>query len=135
VPWYVVALIHKESDFKFNVVLHNGEDPLTRKTVNIPAGRGPFPTWEESALDAIMYDGIDRVKEWTVPRVLYELEKFNGFGYRRIGVPSPYLWSCTSHYSKGRWEKNGFNPEGMFSRCGAAPLLQVLMERKLVALN
>jgi lysozyme family protein len=135
VPWYVVALIHKESGFNFNVHLSNGEDPLTSRSVNVPAGRGPFATWEESAVDAVLYDGINRVNEWTIPRVLYELEKFNGFGYRRHGVVSPYLWSCTSHYSKGRWDAKGFNPEGMFSRCGAAALLQALIERKLVALN
>ena len=135
VPWYVIALMHKESGFNFNVHLSNGEDPLTRTSVNVPAGRGPFATWEESADDALKYYGIDRVTEWSVPRVLYELERFNGFGYRRRGVASPYLWSCTAHYSKGRWDARGFNPEGVFSRCGAAPLLQVLMERKLVALK
>jgi hypothetical protein len=53
VPWYVVALIHKADGFNFSVVLHNGLDPLTKKTVNIPVGRGPFTTWEESARDAI----------------------------------------------------------------------------------
>jgi lysozyme family protein len=133
VPWYVVALIHKESNFNFTGNLLN-EEPLTRKTVNVPAGRGPFPNWEASAIDGVMYEGIDRVKEWTVPRVLYELEKWNGFGYRNRGIFSPYVWSCTSHYTKGRFD-GAFNPEGVYPRCGAAALLQALIERKLVALN
>jgi lysozyme family protein len=106
----------------------------SRCPVNIPVGRGPFTTWEESARDAIILEGMDRVNDWNVPRVLYELE-FNGFGYCRKGFPTPYLWSCTAHYSKGSWDQKGFNPEVTFSRCGAAPLLQALMERKLVALN
>ena len=94
----------------------------------------PF-TWQESARDAVAFYALNLVNDWTVPRVLYELERFNGFGYRKNRVPTPYLWSCTSHYIKGRWENKGFNPEGVFSRCGAAALLKVLIERKLVALN
>ena len=38
-PWYFLAIIHGlEADFRFNSHLHNG-DPLTGRTVRVPAGR------------------------------------------------------------------------------------------------
>src|SRR5262245_54230899 len=39
VPWYFIGLLHlRESDCDFNTHLHNG-DPLTARTVHVPAGR------------------------------------------------------------------------------------------------
>ncbi len=38
-PWYFLAIIHGlEADFRFDSHLHNG-DPLTGRTVRVPAGR------------------------------------------------------------------------------------------------
>src|SRR4051812_33071262 len=57
VPWHVIALIHcMEGGQRFDRHLHNG-DPLSARTVQVPAGRPktgtpPF-TWEESAQDAL----------------------------------------------------------------------------------
>src|SRR5688572_29442538 len=56
-PWFFVAVIHNmEASLDFDTHLHNG-DPLTARTVQVPAGRPksgmpPF-TWEESASDAL----------------------------------------------------------------------------------
>src|SRR5438270_10644537 len=57
IPWFVIAVIHDmEADLNFNCHLHNG-DPLTARTVHVPAGRpvngNPPFTWEESAVDAL----------------------------------------------------------------------------------
>src|SRR5438105_1931555 len=39
VPWYVIAAIHSmECGLRFDQHLHNG-DPLTARTVQVPAGR------------------------------------------------------------------------------------------------
>lgn len=52
VPWYVIGILHAlECDFSFEKHLHNG-DPLARATVRAPKGRGPFASWEASAIDA-----------------------------------------------------------------------------------
>ena len=46
-------------------------------------------------------DGFDQT--------LYELERYNGFGYRdrRPQVLSPYLWSFSNHYSRGKYVADG----------------------------
>lgn len=102
VPWYVVAVIHlREGSGDFRTHLHNG-DPLTRRTVHVPAGRPvegepPFE-WGASAIDAIRFDGIDKWRDWSMPAMCFVLERYNGFGYRARGVTSPYVWGYTTAY-------------------------------------
>lgn len=136
VPWFFIGVIHyMEAGCDFSRHLHNG-DPLTAKTVNVPAGRpasgkAPF-TWEESALDAIRFKSLHNVKDWSVPAMLYVLEAFNGFGYRRasINIPSPYLWSFSNLYSKGKFVRDGvYDPNTVSKQAGAAVILKRVMER------
>jgi lysozyme family protein len=141
VPWFMIGLIHyAEADFNFGTHLHNN-DPLTARTVSVPAGRPtqgepPF-AWEDSASDALQMTGISRTQDWSIARVLYEIERFKGIGYRRSRqINSPFLWNCTSYYTKGYYVSSGsFDPEAVPPRCGAAPLLKRLMDRQLVALK
>jgi lysozyme family protein len=110
VPWFVVGPIHyRESDFDFKTHLHNG-DPLTHRTYHVPAGRPktghpPFE-WFASAADALSIDGLDKVKTWSVERICYEWESYNGWGYLRRR-PSPYLWSWTAVYQGGKFVGDG----------------------------
>jgi lysozyme family protein len=131
VPWSVIAVLHqRESDADFATYLGNGE-PLNRKTRLVPAGRGPFPTWEAGAIDALQIDGLDKVKEWTPERACYEIEKFNGFGYRNNHpeVKSPYLWSFSNIYSSGKYIADGhFSSSAVDKQCGAMPVLKRLTE-------
>lgn len=102
VPWYFIAVVHqRESGGDFRGVLHNGERIIgTNKTTRlVPAGHGPFSTWEEAAIDALRLKGLHTIRQWDVARLLYELERFNGFGYRRRGLLSAYLWSHTNQYA------------------------------------
>lgn len=113
-PWWVPAVIHmRESDNDFRGVLHNGERIIGtgRKTKLVPRGRGPFNSFEESAADALKIENIGAIKTWNVEMSLGFLERYNGLGYRNRGIPSPYLWSYTSQYSKGK-----FVGDGQFSR-------------------
>jgi lysozyme family protein len=133
VPWYVIAVIHSmEAGGDFTRHLHNG-DPLTARTVHVPAGRprrgNPPFTWEQSATDALR--GLTKWKDWTVPGILYELEGYNGWGYRnrRPPLPSPYLWSFSNHYTRGKYVADGrFSPTAVSQQCGAAVLLKRLQE-------
>jgi lysozyme family protein len=134
-PWYVVAVIHSmEAGGDFTRHLHNG-DPLTARTVHVPAGRPrtgrpPF-TWEQSAIDALRYEGFDKWTDWSVPGTLYELESYNGFGYRdhHPQVLSPYLWSFSNHYTRGKYVADRkFSPTAVSQQCGAAVLLRRLQE-------
>lgn len=131
VPWFVIAGLHnRESDADFNTYLGNG-DSLDSETVHVPKGRGPFSTWHEGAIDALKLDGLDRVKDWGVPRACYMVETFNGFGPRMHGINSGYLWSFTNHYIKGKYVKDGpkgWDPNHVDQQCGAMPIIKRIME-------
>jgi lysozyme family protein len=136
VPWQMVAVIHVreagEQDIgRWTGVLHNGEDIVGtgRVTRLVPANRGPFSTWHESAVDALTMPGknFDKIKEWPIERVLAELEPFNGYGYRNKGLRSPYIWASTNHQQLGKYVRDGvFDPTVMDSQIGCAALLKYL---------
>jgi lysozyme family protein len=138
VPWHVIAIIHcMEGSLSFNAHLHNG-DPLAGRTVQVPKGRpktgAPPFTWEASAEDALSYDGLDKWTDWSVPALLYRLEGFNGYGYHKLGINSPYLWSYSNHYTKGKYVKDGkFSPTTVSKQCGAAVLLRRMFEKQIAA--
>lgn len=132
VPWSFVGVVHAmECGFNFYGHLHNG-DPLTARTVHVPKGRParatpPF-TWLQSALDALRLRNLDAVKDWSVPHMLYLLEGYNGFGYRSRGVPTPYLWSFSSLYEKGKFTHDGkFDPNAVSRQCGAVLMLKAVL--------
>src|SRR5262245_12643461 len=129
VSWLVVAALHnRESDADFATYLGNGE-PLDRRTALVPKGRGPFDSWEAGAVDALELDGLDQAKAWSPERACFEIEKFNGFGYRKRGVCSPYLWSFSNHYARGKYVADGhFSSTRVDEQCGAVPILKAIME-------
>jgi lysozyme family protein len=48
-------------------------------------------------------------------------------GYRRRGVPSPYLWSFSNLYTKGKFVADGhFDANAVSAQCGAAVMLKAL---------
>ena len=134
-PWTFVGVIHNmESSLGFGGHLHNG-DPLSARTVQVPAGRPaagepPF-AWEVSAEDALRLRRIDRWTDWSLPGLLYQLEAYNGWGYRLFHphVLSPYLWSGSGHYTSGKFVKDGVWSDTAVSRqTGAAVLLRRMAE-------
>jgi lysozyme family protein len=135
VPWFMIGAIHAlECGLSFAGHLHNG-DPLTARTRQVPQGRPAFGeppfTWEQSALDSLTMPphSLHRVAEWTIERIAYELERYNGFGYRRFhpGVKSPYLWSYSSHYAAGKYVADGqWSPTAVSTQCGAVVLIKRL---------
>ena len=138
-PWYFVAITHAmEGSFNFQSHLHNG-DPLRERTVNVPQGRpktwNPPSSWEASAFDALSFDGFVDVSDWTLERMLYRWESYNGFRSRQNGINTPYLWSFSNHYSRGKYiADNVWDPNAVSKQCGAAVMLKVLVERKLAVL-
>lgn len=140
VPWYVIAAIHSlEGSLNFKTHLHNG-DPLTGKTVHVPKGRPPGTppfTWEASAADALTFDNMKGVKNWTLAVILFKLEGFNGFGYRtkHQDVLTPYLWSFTNHYEKGKFVADGkFDPNAVSQQVGAAAILKALTDANIIVI-
>jgi lysozyme family protein len=140
VPWFVVGAIHNlEASLNFKTHLHNG-DPLTAKTVHVPKGRPPGTPpfrWEDSAIDALQFDHLTNVPEWTLSMALFKLEGFNGFGYRtrHPEVLTPYLWSFSNHYTKGKFASDSkFDPNLVSNQCGAAVLFKQLTDQGLIQL-
>lgn len=130
VPWDVIACIHSlESDLSLTRHLHNG-DPIFNRTVNAPAGRPlkgkpPF-TWTDSCIDALSM--IPKPDLWNLDWKLYFLESYNGFGYRKQGINSPYLWSMTNLYEKGKYVADGcYDPDYISQQIGAVALLKNLL--------
>src|SRR5215468_1902139 len=136
VPWGIIAALHhREASNDFNGVLHNGERIIGtgRLTRLVPANRGPFATWEESAIDALTMPPhkLQEVDSWTIERACYEIERFNGFGYRNHHpeVKSPYLWSFSNNYSSGKYVADGqFSSSAVDKQCGTMPILKRIME-------
>jgi lysozyme family protein len=97
-----------------------------------PARLERYGAWEDSAEDAVRWKRLDKVSEWSLVRVVYALEGFNGFGYRSQGVRSPYVWSCSNLYTNGKYiADHVFDPSAVSKQVGAAVILKVLEERKL----
>lgn len=138
-PWGFVAVVHNmESSQSFAGHLHNG-DPLTARTVQVPAGRprtgSPPFTWVDSAVDAIKLKGLGAQTDWTLAGTLYQLERYNGFGYRRHhpAVLTPYLWSFSNHYTSGKYVADGtWSDTAVSKQCGAAVLLRRMAEQRLI---
>ncbi len=130
VPWAAIAVIHeRECSQDWTGSLAQG-DPWDRVSVHVPAGRGPFNSWEEAAVDALNncapYAGRNR--DWTIGGLLTKLEEYNGLGYFHRGVPSPYVWSGTDQYRSGKYVRDGvYDPNAIDSQLGCAGLLMAMM--------
>jgi lysozyme family protein len=136
VPWAMIGVIQAmECGFNFSCHLHNG-DPLTSRTKHVPAGKPttgqpPF-AWENSAVDALKLEGFGDVTDWSIPHMLYLLEKYNGFGYRNMRMPTPYLWSFSNLYEKGKYVADGrFDRDAVSRQCGAAVMLKALLGKEI----
>lgn len=136
VPWFVVGIIHSLEGGGFSAHLHNG-DPLTARTTHVPANRPlsgtpPF-TWEESARDALAMRGWNAATDWSLAGMLYQLEKYNGFGSRARGIATPYLWSFTNHYTRGKFASDGrYDPNLVSAQAGGAAILRRMSDLGLV---
>lgn len=120
VPRQLIAAIHYREDVndclygKFRVYLHNGQK-LGKKTTIAPVGKffrkGQFV---KAAIDAI-HDKETYREEYNLSygskdmaAMLALAEKFNGTGYTDYhDGNSPYLYSGTSLYVKGKYKEDG----------------------------
>ncbi len=131
VPWWFVAVVHeRESSQNWMSSLAQG-DPWDAVSTHFPAGRGPFHSWKEAAIDALMYCSpqAGHNLDWSVGGTLTLLEQYNGLGYAGRGLPSPYLWSGTDQYIKGKYIKDHvFDPNVVDVQMGCAGLLLTMMK-------
>lgn len=127
VPWYLIACLHeRESAQDFGTYLGNGQS-LRRVTTEVPAGRGPFPSFEPGAIDALKYDGLTRIQDWRLEKILYRAEAFNGWGYANKGLPSPYVWGATSIQVRGKYVADGqWSSTAWDTQIGVAAMLAAM---------
>lgn len=132
VPWWAIAVIHeRESSQSWKASLAQG-DPWNKVSIHVPRGRGPFNSWEDAAIDALVncspYAG--KWTDWTIGGALLLLEEYNGLGYAKMGKPSPYLWAATDQYTSGKYTSDGhYDPNAIDSQIGCAALLKSMMEQ------
>lgn len=126
VPWWFVAVVHeREASQRWNANIAQG-DLWNKKSIHVPAGRGPFNSWEEAAVDALVNcpPYAARNKDWSPGGALTTGEKYNGLGYANRGLPSPYVWAGTNQYTKGKYVRDGvYDPDFVDPQLGCAGLL------------
>ena len=129
VPWWFIAVVHyREASQRWNTQLAQG-DPLNQKSTHRPQGRGPYPTWEDGAVDALKNCAPYAAKntDWSIGGALALLEQYNGLGYADMGKPSPYLWAGTDQYSQGKYVADGkYDPSVVDHQLGCAGLLKFM---------
>jgi lysozyme family protein len=129
VPWYWIAATHeREASQSWSASLAQG-DPWNKKSTHVPRGRGPFPSWEAAAIDALQLDGLTRVKDWRLEKLFYYWELYNGWGYYNHGIPSPYVWGATSVQKPGKYVADGvWSFTTVDQQLGTAAMLKAMMQ-------
>lgn len=129
VPWWWIAVAHNlEGGGRWDTYLGNGQS-IARVTTIVPKGRGPFKSFEDGAIDAIQLKGLEKIKVWDMPRALFLWEQFNGFGYVSKGINSPYVWSMTNLYTRGKYVRDHvYDPNAVSDQIGAAAMMIGLIE-------
>jgi lysozyme family protein len=130
VPWPLIAVIHeREASQSWMANLAQG-DRWDRVSVHIPRGQGPFKSWESAAINALMHSPpyMGRNHDWSIGSSLAELEKYNGLGYAHMGRSSPYIWSKTNQYLRGKYVADGvYSASAVDVQEGCAALLIRMM--------
>ena len=119
VPAIWLMPVWEREDPRFDRYFGNG-DPLDRKTTDVPAGRGPFATWEEGVDDALRLDHVvayfKNASECSWEFACYHWEAWNGFGPREHGRASGYLWSGSDQYGGGKYVADRVWSRGTWDR-------------------
>lgn len=137
VPARVIFVLHgRESTWDFTKHLHEGS-PLSGRTRWVPKGRpkkgSPPFTFEQSAEDALYI--LKDMENWnwaSLDSMLQNIETYNGLGYQKYhrDVPSPYLWSGTTVYERGKYVADGrFSRLAVDRQIGCAAILKRMRER------
>jgi lysozyme family protein len=132
IPWHTIGIIHyRECDFAWTCNLAQG-DPYKSVSRHVPKGRGPFHSWEEAAIDALMKAPpfAGRWTNWTAGGTLTILEKYNGLGYELYHhMTSPYVYGGTDQQMQGKYTADShFDPSAWDTQLGTAAIYLAMRE-------
>ncbi len=146
IPAMLVAAIHwREASGNFTCYLEQG-DPLGTRTyangdsnngVSLPVGTPNtvlFTDWIDAAVWALNQETEGKAaagisySETDVNDMLTFAEYYNGTGYMKMGVPSPYTLSGTSCYTRGKYTSDGsYNPNVVDEQIGVLVMLRAII--------
>jgi lysozyme family protein len=133
VEWWVIAVIlEREASGRTDRYLGNGQR-LGAVTTEVPAGRGPFfgaDAFERGCLDALIdcAPHTGAWHDWSSGGTLTALEEYNGLGYAARGKPSPYVWSGTDQYTRGKYVADHvYDPNAVDQQEGCAAIIARMM--------
>lgn len=131
---WLMAISERESGGKFTTYFGNGQ-PLHKRTTLVPKGRGPFRglcAWENGVLDALQIMGMLGITDWTWPLMLFWGEKYNGFGPRKKGKKTGYLWAGSNLYSGGKYTEtvrgSRWNSRMWDQQLGIVPVMKAIVK-------
>lgn len=134
VPWWFVGILHyMEANLNMDKQILNGQ-PWKKSTRQNGKTFGPYPSWHQSAIDALQNDKIIGISNWSIANTLRLAEVYNGLGYANRELDSPYLWAGTNHEIIGKFDSDGeFNEKLKSKQIGFAPILAQLIKLNKVS--
>lgn len=132
VPWWSIPLVHERECIRgvdnWTCNIAQGE-PYNIKSRIIPHS-GPFGSFDEAAMDALYVQAprLAMWNNWSLGGVATINEMYNGLGYAKRGRASPYVWSGTNVYIKGKYVADKkYDPEKVDTQIGVIVMLKALM--------
>lgn len=132
VPWWAIPLVHEREcprgvdNWTCNIAQGS---PFNVKSRIIPHS-GPFGSFDLAAMDALVVQAprLAQWTNWSLGGVATINEMYNGTGYARRGLPSPYVWSGTNIYVRGKYVADGrYDANKVDTQIGVIVSLKALM--------
>ena len=112
IPWdWIAVTMTQENSVDMSKQILNGQ-AFNRVTTIVPKGLGPWVSWVRSTIFAIQWKKLDKITDWSIENQCQLWEKWNGMGYFKRGLRSPYVWAGTNlqqaglYVSDGRFDSN-----------------------------
>jgi lysozyme family protein len=144
VPAPLIAALHwRESTGNFKTYLHQG-DRLGRPAVHVPKDIPVFHVWEDAAVHALTMSDKARVRDdlgmksdtTDAASMATYAEFYNGLGYHNRKKPSPYVYSGTDTYDRGKYVADGrYSSTTKDQQLGVMSMVGAIggMDRKIAA--
>lgn len=132
-PWWFIPLVHERECVRGvdNWLCNIAQGCKYAVKCNIIPHSGPFGTFFQAAVDALIVQAPHAGKwtNWSGGGALTIAEAYNGLGYARMGRPSPYIWSGTDQYVRGKYVSDGkYDANKVDTQLGVAVALQALID-------